>query len=129
MTEQPPVPAWVRLVTLVGAGSFLLFGLWAFAAPQAFFDALAVFPPFNAHFVRDIGAFQVGLGAVLGLASFPDRFDGLAAALLGVGTGGLLHAVGHVLDSGLGGNPVVDIPSLGLLAVALLAAGVVRLRQ
>ena len=129
MTDTPPVQGWVRGVALLGAAAFLGFGLWAFVAPAAFYDTAAVFPPYNAHFVRDIGAFQVGLGAVLGLAAFPDRVEGVAAALLGVGTGGLVHAVGHVLDSDLGGNPALDIPGLGLLALALLAAGVARLRR
>ena len=31
-------------------------GIWAFVAPRSFFDTLATFEPFNAHFVRDVGA-------------------------------------------------------------------------
>lgn len=109
--------------------AFIAFGLWALIAPRSFFDALATFEPYNRHFLHDIGAFQVGLGAVLLLAAFPRRIDGLAAALLGVGLGGLLHTFAHVLDTDLGGTPATDIPSLGLLAVALLAAGAARMRR
>lgn len=125
--REPSRP--VRLVAVVGGLAFVAFGLWALIAPRSFFDALATFEPYNRHFLHDIGAFQVGLGAVLLLASFPRRIDGLAAALLGVGIGGLLHTLAHVLDADLGGTPATDIPSLGLLAVALLAAGVVRWRR
>lgn len=127
MTARP-VASWIRTVTLLGAASFVGFGLWAFLAPQSFFEQLAMFEPYNVHFLHDIGAFQVGLGAVLALAAFPERFDGLAAALLGVGAGGLLHALGHVIDSDLGGSPSTDIPSLGILAVVLLVAGIARQR-
>lgn len=123
-----PVATWIRAVTLVSAAFFIGFGLWALLAPQSFFDQLATFDPYNVHFVHDIGAFQVGLGAVLLLAAFPDRIDGLAAALLGAGTGGLLHTIAHLIDSDLGGTPATDVPTFGILAVALLAAGVARQR-
>lgn len=125
--REPSRP--VRLVAVVGGLAFVGFGLWALVAPRSFFDALATFEPYNRHFLHDIGAFQVGLGAVLLLAAFPRRIDGLAAALLGVGIGGLLHTIAHVLDADLGGTPATDIPSLGLLALALLAAGVARSRR
>lgn len=124
-----PVATWVRAVALIAAAFLVGFGLWAFLAPQSFFEQLAMFEPYNVHFLHDIGAFQVGLGAVLALAAFPERFDGLAAALLGVGAGGLLHAIGHVIDSDLGGSPSTDIPSLGILALVLLAAGIARQRS
>lgn len=110
----------VRAVLLLGGGWFVAFGLWAFLSPAAFFDALAPFDPFNAHFLRDIGAFQVGLGAVLLLAA---RQGAAAAALLGVGTGAAFHAVGHVLDRDLGGTPASDIPVFTLVALVLLWAG------
>jgi hypothetical protein len=123
-----PVAAWIRTVALISAAFLIGFGLWAFLAPQSFFDQLAAFEPYNVHFLHDIGAFQVGLGAVLGLAAFPVRIDGLAAALLGVGTGALLHAIAHVRDSGLGGTPTTDIPTFTVLALVLLAAGFARQR-
>ncbi len=119
----------VRAVALLGAVAFLGFGLWAMVAPRSFFDTLATFEPYNRHLIHDIGAFQVGLGAVLGLAAFPERLDGLAAALLGVGIGATAHVVAHLLDLDLGGDPATDIPSLAVVALALLVAGVVRARR
>lgn len=119
----------VRAVTLGGGVSFVALGVWALAAPRSFFDAVATFEPYNRHLLHDAGAFQAGLGAVLGLAGFPERIDGLAAALLGVGAGAGLHVVSHLLDRTLGGRPVTDIPILTILAVALLAAGLARQRR
>src|SRR5215217_285415 len=94
--------------------------------PHSFFDAVATFEPYNRHFLQDIGAFQVGLGAVLLLAVVP-RADALAAALVGVGAA--LHAVSHMVGHDLGGTPETDIPLFTALALLLLVAGGVRWRQ
>jgi len=64
---------------------FVVFGVWAMADPRSFFEVLARFEPYNQHFLQDIGAFQVGLGAVLLLAVAMTAADALAAALLGTG--------------------------------------------
>lgn len=124
---RPPV-RWVRGVTLLGAAMFVLLGVWALVSPRSFFDTIATYDPYNPHLIHDIGAFQIGLGAVLLLAAFPERIDGLSAALLGVAAGATAHVVAHLLDLGLGGNPASDIPTLTILALALLAAGAQRLR-
>jgi hypothetical protein len=110
---------------LVGA-VFTVFGAWAFVAPRAFFDAVATFEPYNAHFVRDIGAFQLGLGAVLLLALI--WRDALSVVLAGVGVGAVFHLLGHVLDRDLGGTPATDIPFFAVIAIALVAAAMARVR-
>ncbi len=119
---------WTWWVAAIGAAGFLVFGVFALVAPQAFFDQLATFEPYNRHFIHDIGAFQLGLGAVLGLALFPQRFDGLTAALLGTGFGATAHVLSHVIDADLGGTPATDIPTFAILAIALTAAGIQRAR-
>lgn len=118
-----------RAVAILGGVGLVALGAWAMAAPRSFFDALATFEPYNQHFLHDIGAFQVGLGAVLLLAGVPTRADGLTVALIGVGVGAALHAVSHVIDRDLGGTPTTDIPSFAALAVLLLAAGGFRWRH
>src|SRR3712207_1708028 len=118
-----------RLVALLAGIVIALSGAWALAAPESFFDAVATFDPYNRHFVQDIGAFQIGLGAVLLLASRPNLTDGLTVALLGVGIGSLAHTGSHILGVDLGGNPAVDIPLQGLLTLALLGAGLARGRE
>ncbi|MFN2383891.1 MAG: hypothetical protein ABR559_06460 [Gemmatimonadota bacterium] len=119
------VPRAVAVV--VGVGLVAL-GVWAMVDPRSFFDALARFEPYNQHFLQDIGAFQVGLGAVLLLAGMAARADGLAVALVGVGVGAALHAISHVVGRDLGGTPQTDIPTFAALAALLLAAGGLRWR-
>ncbi|HUF32959.1 MAG TPA: hypothetical protein VMN58_07085 [Acidimicrobiales bacterium] len=110
-----------RVVAAVGGGFFLATGLWAMVAPRSFFDALATFEPYNQHLIQDIGAFQIGLGAVLLLAALT-RLDALATALGGVGIGSAAHVVSHAVGTDLGGTPAMDIPVFSVLTLLLLAA-------
>jgi hypothetical protein len=115
-------------VTAAAVGAFLVVsGLWAMAGPRSFFDAVAAFEPYNQHLIQDIGAFQLGLGAVLILVLVVR--DALAAALLGVGIGSAAHVVSHVVGHDLGGTPELDIPFFSLITVLLLSAGMVRWRR
>lgn len=100
------------------AAVFLVFGLWPFLDPRSFFDHVADFSPYNAHFLHDVGAFQVGLGATFVFA-FLRRSDALFAALGGVGTGATLHFIAHIRDRSLGGSDL-DTVFLGVLGVLLL---------
>ena len=97
--------------------------------PMSFFEALAAFEPYNQHFLQDIGAFQIGLGAVLLLAAISDSADALAVGLVAVGLGSAAHTISHFAGRDLGGTPAVDIPVLALLSLVLLAAGLVRWRE
>lgn len=111
-----------RVVALLAGFFLLLFGVWAMAAPRSFFDTVALFEPYNQHFLQDIGAFQIGLGAVL-LLGVAAPANGLGVALLGVGVGAAAHTVSHIIGRDLGGKPLSDIPALALLTALLLAAG------
>lgn len=117
-----------RTMAAIGGFIFLVFGVWAMAAPGSFYDQIALFEPFNRHFVQDIGAFQTGLGAVLVMAAFISS-DALAVALVGSGVGAVAHVVSHLLGIDLGGTPGFDIPALSILGVLLLIAGLVRWRR
>ena len=116
-----------KVVAVVGGLFFLVFGIWAMADPESFYD-LATFEPYNQHFLQDIGAVQIGLGAVLLLATLQPQLESLTLALLGTGLGGAAHAVSHVIGRDLGGNPSRDIPLFVLVAALLLAAGAWQLR-
>ena len=94
-------------------------GLWAFVAPQSFFDQLATFPPYNQHFIHDIGAFSIGLGAVIALALL--GMSALRSALLGVGIGSVFHVAAHVLDYSQKPDPM-DIVGLSIVTLLTLAA-------
>lgn len=68
-TASRGVNRWTRVVTIAAGIVFVGDGLWAMAAPESFFDVLGQCPPYNQHFVQDVGAFQIGLGAVLLIAA------------------------------------------------------------
>lgn len=117
-------------VVAAAAGAFLAgSGIWAMAAPRSFFDAVATFEPYNRHFLLDLGAFQIGLGAVLLLAAARPRIDGLVCALLGVGAGSAAHVLSHAVTTGEGGSPGTDIPTFSIITVLLMTAGMARWRQ
>ncbi len=118
-----------RGVAIVGGVAFVALGVWAMVDPGSFFETLARFEPYNQHLLQDIGAFQIGLGAVLLFAGWSGRADGLTVALLGVGVAAALHTVSHIVGRDLGGVPERDIPSFAGSALILLAAGALRWRH
>ncbi|HVF31486.1 MAG TPA: hypothetical protein VM933_00505 [Acidimicrobiales bacterium] len=109
-----PSVAWVIAIFWIGNG------MWAFLAPQSFYDQLATFPPYNVHFIHDIGAFSIGLGAVIAFARL--GWTALRSALVGVGVGSVVHVVSHVVDYDLKPS-VSDIVGLSVFALVTLAAG------
>ncbi len=115
------------VVAALGGVFFLVFGLWPFFDPRSFFDQVAHFEPYNAHFLHDIGAFQLGIGATLILALFWRR-DALFVALTGAGLGAAFHSVAHFRDHGLGGEDSDPFVHATLAAVLLIAA-VLRLAK
>ena len=131
VSADRPAPArgWPWWVGVVGAASFLGVGLWAMIDPESFFDQIATFRPYNQHLVQDIGAFNIGLGAVLLLALLPARPDALAVALVGAGIGNGAHVVSHIVGHDLGGRPESDIPLFTAATVLLLAAGLAQWRR
>jgi hypothetical protein len=120
---------YARIVAAAGGVFLAGSGLWAMVDPQSFFDTAATFEPYNRHFVLDIGAFQVGLGAVLLLAATRPAADALACALLAVGAGSLAHVASHAVTHDLGGTPGTDIPFFSILTVLLVTAGMLRWRD
>jgi peptidoglycan/LPS O-acetylase OafA/YrhL len=115
-----------RVATGIGAVSFLAFGAWALVAPSSFFDQLAPWPPYNEHFIHDIGVFQLGIGVAL--AAGLSRMRGALAALAGASVAAVLHVVSHVVDYDGGGRPS-DPYVLGIFALLLVAAFLVESRS
>ena len=112
MNRKRPLP----ILTALGAADFLVFGSWSFLDPRSFFEQLAHFAPYNVHFLHDVGAFQVGIGATLAIALWR-RTDAIFAALGGAGVGAAFHVAAHIRDHDLGGG-VRD--TMGLAVVAAL---------
>lgn len=115
--------AWCAAVGAVVA----LQGLWAFLAPRSFYDTLATFPPYNSHFLRDIGAIQLGVGVAGVVGAL--RVRAVVAGLAGLVAFQVPHVYSHVVDRDNGGRPGLDIPALGLLALLTVVALVVALRS
>lgn len=114
----------VRVVAaLIGIG-MLAAGVWCLVAPDSFARAVA-FPP-HEHFLHDLGAFQIGIGATLLLALL--WRDALATALAGFLVANSVHAVNHARDLDLGGR-ASDPWGLAAASVLTAAALVLRLRQ
>lgn len=103
----------------------LALGIWALVDTMSFFDNVAEWPPYNRHFIHDIGAFQVGLGAAL-LFALVWQGDAVLAALGGGATGGALHAIVHITDEEFGGRDL-DPYLLGVVALILVVTFVWRL--
>ena len=102
-------------------------GLWAFLAPRSFFDAVATFDPYNAHFIRDIGSFQLGIGVAGVVGALRTR--AVVVGLAGLATFQSVHVISHVVDRDAGGRPGVDIPAFGALAILTVVALVMAVRQ
>jgi hypothetical protein len=118
----------VRLLGLAIGALIAAQGVWAFVAPRSFFDTLATFDPYNAHFIRDIGTIQVGVG-VAGVVGASRRATGVVAGLAGLAAFQVLHVVSHAVDHDKGGRPGFDIPALSSLALLTTAALVAAVRQ
>ncbi|GAA1263842.1 hypothetical protein GCM10009609_28780 [Pseudonocardia aurantiaca] len=117
--RQGGVVAAVLVVALV----MLVTGAWCWLDPASF--AAATNWPEHEHFLHDAGAFQMGIGITLVGALW--WRDVLAVVLAGAVFTNALHAVNHVVDSGLGGRPT-DPWAIGLVALIALAGLVVRVR-
>jgi hypothetical protein len=109
----------VHAIALLAAAFYGIFGAWALLAPRSFFDTVAAFPPYNEHFLHDLGAFQLGLGAAV-LGALAIRRS-LVAVLAGVAVASVLHAATHAVDAHLGGQPT-DPWVLGLFAALVVLA-------
>lgn len=115
----------LSILTALAAAFFLFPGIWALVDARGFFDNLATFEPYNAHFVHDLGAFQVGIGATLAAALWR-RQDAIFAALTGAGIGSVVHTGTHIADHELGGKDS-DVFVFGVVALLLLAGAAWRL--
>jgi uncharacterized membrane protein YidH (DUF202 family) len=112
----------VDLVSTIVAAAFgaftLALGIWALVDTTSFYDNIAEFPPYNVHFLHDVGAFQMGLGAAL-LFALAWRDDAILAVLGGAAVGATAHWIAHAADEDLGGR-TSDPFSLGLIALILV---------
>lgn len=107
-------------LAVLGAGHALL-GLLMLLDARLFYDEVAPFPPFNGHFIGDIGTFYVAVGAGLLAASWlPSwRVPILAVATLQYA----VHVANHLADLDWPGldtaDAVANVVSIGLTGVVV----------
>lgn len=122
LAQVPARVTWAQVIIAVAGLGYLLAGLVQLLAPQWFFDNIGYFPPFNRHYVGDLGAFILPLGIGLLVAA---RNPPTHRLLVGVAAAGsLLHLLNHLYDD-LGtpsklAHLVVDTLPLFVLAVLLI---------
>jgi hypothetical protein len=88
----------MRLALAVLGITQIAIGAWLAIGPDSFVDEIAAFGPADHHFLRDIAAFQAGIGIAL-LAAVgrpPWRVPVLFAALVQ----SALHTINHLFDIG-----------------------------
>ena len=110
-----------RVVAGLFAVALLASGLWAMLAPDNFYATVAQYPPYNRHFIHDIGAFMLGLGATLGFGLA--LVDALLVALAGNAIGAIAHFISHAVDRDLGGQ-ASDPLTFGVFALLLVGLAV-----
>ncbi len=88
--------AFARFIIILNGIANALTGLLLLFAPEWFYANVADFPPFNRHFLGDIGAYTLTVG--VGLLLIP-RHPHHHRALIGVAAlGSLVHVVNHLYD-------------------------------
>lgn len=123
--HTPPASGRVlTTIVLLSSGAFMLLtGVWALVAPDSF-AGFAGFPP-SRHFVHDAGAFQIGLGVGLILAT--SWADAAATTLAGFFVANTIHAANHFADPSAK-DQAADAWILVALSLLVLAALIQRLR-
>lgn len=129
MSEERTGLGWFVAAVLVFAALFMLvFGAWGFVAPRHFGGVVAPWATLGEHFLRDAGAFQVGIGAAVLVALAWRDTVVVALACFSVASG--FHTVSHLIDGDLAGFVFLLVTFvLGTAAVAVRARGLSRARR
>lgn len=117
----------VDIVLLVAGLAQLLPGLMAFLAPGAFYDQIAAYPPENAHFIKDLGSWQIALGAAALVAVRRPAWRAPMLGLLALQVG--LHAISHVIDVDRAEQAWQGVSAIVLQAVGFLVLAALFVRE
>lgn len=85
--------SWIQILLLLTGLFYAFSGLALLFAPAAFYETIGHFPPFNQHYMGDLGAFLLPLG--LGLLVVMRDPAGNRTYLLVTAIASLLHALNH----------------------------------
>ena len=88
----------MRILLIAFALGQLLLGLLLWLTPGFFYDEIGPYPPRNDHYMADLAAFYLALGAVL-LVAVRRRSWRLPLLVLALGNYAL-HSLNHLIDIG-----------------------------
>lgn len=120
-----PPQVLTRMVLVLLGLSHLAVAVLFFFAPAWAYAHMAHFPPYNPHFIADIGAFNLPLGAGLLLAARAPRQQRVLIGLAALGD--LAHALSHLRDHALHGPPSMTLLAGGLTQSFTLLSGLLLL--
>lgn len=117
-----PGNRWTPIAVGLSGALYTFTGLALLFAPEWFFNSIGHFPPFNRHFMGDIGAFTLPLGLGLLLAARAPQRHRLFIGVVALGS--FLHLANHLYDDVLANawaleHFLVETLPLALVAVAL----------
>lgn len=115
---------FTQIVLAIGGAVNLMAGALLLIAPAWFFETIGNFPPFNRHYMGDVGSFllPIGIGQLIAVRD-PLRHKGMIGV---VAAGSLLHTANHLYDDFVAGQAATHFLSetlpLIVLAILLVAA-------
>ena len=87
---------WRQLAVGLSAALYIFTGFALLAVPEWFYENIGHFPPYNRHFLGDVGAFTLPLGLGLLLAA---RAPGRHRLFIGVvALASVIHPLNHLYD-------------------------------
>ncbi len=122
---------WLRAGLLVLAAAAAVVGVWALLAPQSFFDDfpgggrtwVSALPPYNEHFIRDVGGLNLGMALALTWAAVTLERHLVLATLVAALAYALPHFIFHAANLGNlpTGDKIGQTVALALVLVLPLA--------
>lgn len=113
---------FVRAVCIAAGLLYVVTGGVMLLAPEWFFQNVGNFPPFNRHYIGDLGSFNLPLGIALLWAARNPSQHRLVIALGALAS--LIHALNHAYDDVIAQTPLAGwfSQTLPLLITALFIA-------
>ncbi|RIK43803.1 MAG: hypothetical protein DCC55_04460 [Chloroflexi bacterium] len=94
---------WIQWVIAIAGAFYTFVGLTQLFAPVWFFTTIGPYPPFNRHYLGDLGAFTLPMGIALLIAARNPIQHRLFIGF--VAGGSLIHSFNHLYDDLAGAAP------------------------
>ncbi len=125
--RRPPAGRWLRPGLLLLAAAPLVVGAWALLAPRSFFEGfpaagrhwVSALGPYNEHLVRDVGALNLALAALLLWAALSLDRRLVRVSLVAWLVYAVPHFIFHLSELGAL-SPLDDLANAVVLGLAVL---------